>query len=101
MSDWTFRDMRYSIIEEQSYTRQAANIGDVKRVDEALEGIMDVLCNNPEIFPLVPSTQDIRLAKTNRFVWANGVIPKLRVWFTVRGTEVHLLTVKAYADEED
>src|SRR5437773_1661131 len=95
--------MLFTLAEEPNYARQAEQIGDIQRLDEALSGLHWALANNPEAFDIViPSDPPIYLAKTDRRSWSGGVIPRLRIWFRIayENRKVVLLAIQQESIED-
>ena len=57
--------------------------GDLRRLDEALESLMWALCRRPEEWSVIPGTKALRVAKTRRYGWPGGTIPRLRLYFSI------------------
>ncbi len=95
--------MLFTLAEEPNYARQAQQIDDIQRLDEALSGLHWALANNPEAFDIViPSEPPIYLAKTDRRTWSGGVIPRLRIWFRIeyRSRKVILMAIQPESIED-
>jgi|GEM_PF-2484900 len=95
--------MKYTLVEEASYTEEVERIGDTRRMDEALHGIMWGLATNPSEFDPIPNLDSLRIAKTKPWFWHGGVIPALSVLFQVdeNACRVHLLAIKAEVPQDD
>ena len=90
-----------SIEESPLYAQQLQAIGDIRYMDEALEGVMWALANNAELFPELPNT-NIRLIKTREFERKNYKVMPLRVWFTILDeNKVRLLAITSRSDDFD
>jgi hypothetical protein len=60
-------DTLRTILESEEFTESRRALGiDPKRLDEILDGIVEVLCRDPEEFPQVEYT-DLRRARTRPF----------------------------------
>ena len=79
------------IKETPPYSTQLAALGNVKRLDDALKGVMWSLATKPEEWEQIPGTR-LRLAKTDAFADAP---PRLRIWFTIDDDTVILLRIEA------
>jgi len=79
----------FILIETPEYAAKRAEIVH-PRLDDALRGVMWALSNHPTAFPLVPGFEDIRIAKTDPIEFGPSMMPRLRVWFRVKGRRVHL-----------
>ncbi len=93
--------MKYSIRETDRYTSRCAALGDVRRIDEAVDGVVWKLGNNPEVFDLVAQSPPTYIAKIDPYSWQGGSIPRLAIWFQIDGSVVWLLTIKRYPDEDE
>lgn len=71
-----------SIRETPLYSQQLSEFGDIKVLDEALEGVMWALARNAEHFPEIPNT-NIRCIKTLEFERSNTLLLPLKIWFTI------------------
>jgi hypothetical protein len=74
----------FKLVESAVYTACLSAIGDVERVDAALNALTWAIATNPNKYPLIPGFQRLRVGKTKSFVWDGGVIPPLRVLFSIR-----------------
>lgn len=75
--------------------------GGVKRIDEALESLAWALPRRPEDWPVIPGTRALRVAKTDRHPWAEGTVPRLRVYFTIPNDyQVHLKSIEVDPEED-
>lgn len=70
-----FRTLR----EGEIYKAQLARLGNVPRVDNALEALLWGVCRKPEKFEKVPGMKDCYIAKTT----AAGLVPALRLLFKI------------------
>ena len=86
---------RRSFIEEESFKEAVTELGGFRRIDEALDPIVEALSRRPEGFPVVPGWSPIRIAKTDRVVRGDHIIPAIRVWFLIVDDTIRLL----YVDE--
>ena len=79
------RDSEHRALEHDAlYDGQLAKIGDIKRIDEVIRCVHGAIATNPEAFPIVPGTERLRVAKTRRFAWDEGVLPHLVIWFSIK-----------------
>lgn len=86
--------------EEKSFSDSAGKLGGSKRVDAALEAILDALTLRPEGFDLVPGWGSIRIAKTVTATQAGEEVPAVRLWFTIVDENVvSLLYVEKIEDD--
>ena len=81
----------YTLREDELFTAQLEALDSIKYLDEALEAIMWALSNNPEIYPIVPGTKRLRVAKTKSYERGIVTIPPLKIWFSVETDEIVLL----------
>lgn len=90
-----------SIEESPLYSQQVQAIGDVRHMDEALEGVIWALSKNAELFPELPNT-NIRVIKTREFERKRFSVTPLKVWFTILNENtVRLLSITTISDEFD
>lgn len=92
----------WAIVEENSFERSAAQLGGLKWVDRALAPVMLAIEGNPLAFPIVPGTNDIRVARTLLIINDLELIPSLRVWFRVssQSQTVYMLYVEVAPPED-
>ena len=93
-----------TLVESDEYSAQLTDLskrfGGVRRIDEALDSIMWGLPRRPEDWPVIRGTRALRVAKTDRYAWIEGTVPRLRVYFTIPNNyQVHLLSIEV--DSED
>ena len=84
----TFRG--FTLRDDDLFTAQLAQIAAIRHIDEALNGITWVLCNEPESCPVVPGTTRLRLIRTDPYRRGLVDIPPLRVWFSIEGDGIVL-----------
>lgn len=87
----------YSLVETEAYQNGVRKIGSYERLDNALDGAMWALANNPKVYGIVEGTKDIRLLKTNEI----SGLPALRIWFRIDedNKKVELLMIEAAHEE--
>lgn len=73
--------------EGEIYKKQLARLGNVPRVDEALEVLLWGVCRKPEKFEPVPGMKDCYIAKTTGF----GSVPALRLLIKIEDDDHVLL----------
>lgn len=95
--DGTFKAR--TLVESPEFTDQLSKIEKIERVDEALRGLMTLIAVRPDAFPIVPGTEKLRLAKSDRYEGIGGVVPRLRLWFVADENQVNLLYIEV--DTED
>lgn len=79
------------------YAAQCEAIASTYDVDRAVVGLTDQIAQDAESFPLVGTTNQYRLGKTDSF----GVLPRLRIVFEILdGHRVLLAAIKADDEEE-
>lgn len=92
--------MNKTIIESKLYSDCLTELGDTKKLDDALSSLIWALSNHPERYPIVPRTIKLRIAKTQRAKWDGLIIPALRVWFIIKdNNEVELMFLEIIANE--
>jgi hypothetical protein len=101
--------MGWNVVEEESYERAVAQIGNHESLDLALETISYGLFRRPQGFPET-SKPGIHIAKTTLRFTDSEIVPSYRLWFrVVEETEtVHKLWIEiappedmGFWDEED
>ena len=65
--------------EGEIYKAQLARLGNVPRVDEALQALLWGICRKPDKFEPVLGMKDCYIAKTT----ASGLVPALRLLFKI------------------
>jgi hypothetical protein len=73
----------YTLIESELYSHQAALLGDIERLDDALTGLTWAISIMPEEFPPLRGIGQLRVAKSERLRKGTGFV-QLRVWFAIR-----------------
>ena len=53
---------RYSLREADGFRESVEALGDYQRLDDATIGLYEILCSNPEIYPVVEGMKDVRLS---------------------------------------
>ena len=89
----------YGLVESKNYLNELGKIGDYKRLDDALTGVIWALSNNPKVYGVVEGMKDVRLLKTDSF----GDLPKLMIWFRIDEVDgrVELLMIESVQEEDD
>jgi hypothetical protein len=84
--------MLRTVVEDELYKKQLEALGDVKRLDQVLSGLIWALSSKPdELSDVIPGTQRLRVAKSDGY----GRTPKLRIWYVIESTEeVRLLSIE-------
>lgn len=86
---------RYALRESAEFSAQCEALGGAYRLDQALEGVYWVLARYPEAYSVVPGLKRTRIVTTHRFEDAQGVLPRLRVYFRIESEdEVCLLWIE-------
>lgn len=86
--------MRREIIDDPKFTAKLAQLGNIQRLDERLEGVLWALWLDAEDFPLVSPDATVRVAP----IRATGDEPPLSVWFEIEGPNVILLWIEPTPD---
>jgi len=76
----------YEFEEDDLFLEQLKKIGNIKRVDDALEILSNALSKNPEQFEIY-AKPNLRIAKTKAYFRDGIYIPPLRVFFIIKETE--------------
>lgn len=82
---------RYALRESAEFSEQCEALGGAYRLDQALKGAYWILERHPEAYSVLPGLERTRLVTTHRFEDAQGVLPRLRVYFQIVGDEEVLL----------
>ena len=95
--------MRFTIVEEASFTQQVAALGDVRLIDNALSGIVYTLASNPYTYKQFRGFPELRFATTPPTFWHGTYNPVLRVMFRIDdgAKRVHLLAISHVLPGED
>ena len=56
----------HTLIESELYSHQAAQLGDIERIDDALTGVTWAISVMPEEFPPLRGLGQLRVAKSER-----------------------------------
>ena len=92
----------HRLIEDALFTEQVAKIADIPRAREALEGIKWAISLKPEDFPVLETTERLRLVKSEKLASKNGSFVRLNVWFamkdphTIELLELEIVPIPAY-----
>lgn len=91
--DGTFK--AFTLVEDPLFTEQLQHLGDIKVLDDALSGLMWALSTKPFVYPILPGTHKLRVAKTHICQREDIIIPALRIWFIIKEEEetVQLLSI--------
>jgi hypothetical protein len=91
-------NLERQLIESKEFSEQAAALGNLPRLDDALVGVTWALSTNPEVFDVVKGMKDVRMLKTD----PHAGLPPFRIWFRIdeNGQHVHLLAIEAIAVAE-
>ena len=81
---------RYRLVEAPAFLASAARIGEIRRLDEALEALTWALSFDPHQFPTVHGFDRLRVARTALYQWADGWIAPLRVFFAIDDSDLHV-----------
>ena len=89
---------RYSLVEANGFTGGVKTFGGYRRLDDAMTSLSEILCNHPEIYPVVDGMTDVRLCKTDY----TGDVPAARWWFKIKTAEerIELLWVEVIEDSD-
>ena len=82
--------------ESDIYTDQFSKLGDARRLDEVLRGILNSIASNAESWPSVTGYQITRMAKTSGY----GNTPIIRVRFQIESAN-QVLLVGIELDKDD
>lgn len=74
---------RRTLVEDELFTTQLADLGSIKHIDEALSVLFSSISAKPEAFDLVPGTNHLRVAKSNPYRRNPNSVPALKVWFSI------------------
>ncbi len=82
---------RYGLTFCHRFLAQCGALGGVYRIDQALEAFYWQLERYPEAYPVLPGLKTTRLVTSHRFEDAQGVLPRLRVYFRIESEDEVLL----------
>lgn len=86
---------RYALRESREFSAQCEALGGAYRVDQALAAVYWELERYPEAYSVLRGLRRTRLVTTHRFEDAEGVLPRLRVYFRIESEdEVCLLWIE-------
>ena len=90
--------LRYGLVEAGGFLESVKALGSYERLDDATTGLYEILCSNPEIYPIVDGMKDVRLCKTDNA----GDVPAMRWWFRIdeASERIELLRVEKIEDFE-
>jgi len=72
---------------------------DIRRYDELMEAIDEILCSAPEAFPVIPKTK-ISFCRTNEFVGTSfSGVPSLAIYFHYDPSYTTIISIEQ-SDEE-
>jgi hypothetical protein len=82
-----------SIEESPLFLQQLQELGDIRYLDQALEGAVWAIATTPEGYPKLPDT-NIQRIKTRDFGIPGRPIPPMEIWFVVLSEDkVRLLAI--------
>ena len=84
-----------SIVESNDYARDLEALGfEIRLLDEATEAITGVFARSPEVYPVIPGTEGVRVAKTLDHAYERMIVPALKVYFRIRNEDtIDLLAI--------
>lgn len=82
----TIRNPEYGLLETDAFRKKAEELGNYRRLDEALTAVTWAFNNNPHVYDIVEGMEDVRLLKTDSV----GEFPALRIWFRINEEEERL-----------
>jgi hypothetical protein len=92
-----------TLVEQPSFAQCVERLGGARRIDRALDILMDGLCRRPESFPLV-GDHGLRRAKTDP-IWDDDTgerIPALRLFFQIGDrAEIVLWWIEPVPEEDE
>jgi|GEM_PF-4507209 len=90
------RQLRYEPLVEEQLRKLKV---EVRRFDEMMESIEDVLASSPQAFPSIPGTK-LSFCRTNEFVGTNfRGVPSLSIYFHYDAHCVYIISVEESQDE--
>ena len=95
----TVRNPRYGLSETDAFRKCAEELGNYRRVDEALVAVTWAFNNNPHVYEVVGGMEDVRLLKTDSV----ADCPALRIWFRIdeEAERLELLYFESIPDDND
>jgi hypothetical protein len=91
---------RYALRESRRFSAQCEALGGAYRIDQALAAFYWVLERYPETYPVLPGLERTRLVTTHRSENAQGVLPRLRLYFQIEEGEDEVLLLWIEEDLE-
>lgn len=73
----------FTIRQDELFTTQLELIAPARFTDEALDAVVWAVGNDPEVYPVIPGTNRLRVAKSLLYQRQLVTIPPLRIWFTI------------------
>lgn len=90
------------LIEDPTYVAAVKALGGALLIDYALAPIIDILWREPDVYPIVPGCDPLRLARTKEAVRDLEVVPALYIWFYIaKNGDVHLWNAQIIAESDD
>ncbi len=74
-----YREVR----ESSPFGRQKAKLGDIRRLDEALDGFVWMVCRGPEEFPSIHPDSRVRVAEVGPLKTTDGQLQNYMILFRI------------------
>jgi len=71
--------------ESKDFEKCKGNLGDVRRLDEALEGFIWLVSRGPEEFPAINAKSRVQIAEVGPLLSSKGVLHNYMILFRVEG----------------
>lgn len=72
-----------TLVESPHFTEQLGWLENQPYVDEALDAVTWALARKPEVYPIIPGTNGLRVAKTIAYERDGVTIPPIKIWFSI------------------
>ena len=93
---------RRTLRETPSYNEASESLGNPADVDDALLVVTEAIARAPEVFPVLPGFQHLRIAKTDAVISKDGVKPGVVVWFMIVDSQyIDLLYIEEFVPDEE
>ena len=87
---------QHELVQAEGFEGSIKAFGNYRRLDDATVALADVLCSNPEIYPVIEGMRDVRLCLTDY----SGDVPAARWWFRISGNQIEHLWVERIEDRD-
>lgn len=82
--------------ESKDFEKQKARLGDIRRIDEALDGFIWLVSREPEEFPAISSDSRVRIAEVGPLLSSEDELQNYMILFRIEPDDgVELLWIEA------